>query len=104
MPTGYSKNRTAKTRLTEEMWKRLQASHRRHNTTDSSVLEALISSYLESVEEADAVRLPLTVLLAEKQLLVAEDKTGPGKGVATTPAKPPDKSQRHRGDGPRRAV
>lgn len=91
----FSRNTVLHARLPNELRQRLDAIHARHQTNDTRIVLSLLETFCTAVEEADAVRFPVVVLLADKQqLLAAEDR----------PPKPPDKSQRYRGDGPRRAV
>jgi hypothetical protein len=66
---------------------RLDRIHARYLTNDSGVIHELLTAFCDSVEEADAVRWPAVVLLAEKQVLrAAED--------------PPDKRPLKHGAGP----
>lgn len=103
MPTERERNNQITSRLSPELRRRVDALNRRYLTSDATIITELLTAFCDSVDSADAVRWPVVVMLAEKQqLMVAEH--GPGKGGATTPAKPPDKSQRHRGDGPRAKV
>lgn len=73
----------AKARLDDELRSRLNRIHQRHKTSDTEILTELISAFVETVERADAVRFPVTILLAEKNLLVAEG------GVRTDATKAP---------------
>jgi predicted DNA-binding protein len=101
----FSKNGTVRARISDAARARLDAIHRRHKTNDTEIVTELIEAFIIAVEQVDAVRFPVAVLLAEKQLAVAESPppTGLPKGNHA-PGKPPDKSQRHRGDGPRAKV
>lgn len=97
------KTSTIGSRLPVDLRARLDAIIARHGTSDSLILENLLSAFCESVEEADAVRWPAVVLLSQKQLLVAEEADNyPTAAGAKKP--PPDKSKRYRGDGPHRKV
>lgn len=97
---SYSKNGTVRARISNEARARLDQINARHRTNDSQIVSALVDAFVEVVEAEDAIRFPITILLAEKhRLLVAEDNPAVDK-----PPRAPDKSQRHRGDGPRRAV
>jgi hypothetical protein len=99
---GDKKSSRISGRIPSALRDRLNRIVQDYGTSDSAILENILPAFCDAVEEAAAVRLPVVVLLAEKQLMVAEH--GPGKGGATTSEKPPNKSQRYRGDGPRRAV
>ena len=97
----FSRNKMLHVRLPEALRIKLDLINERYNTTDTRNVLALLEAFAESVAEADAVRFPVAVLLSEKQLMVAE---GNDKLPLKPHPRPPDKPQRHRGDGPRRAV
>lgn len=78
-------------RLPEPLRLRLDAINSRYNTTDAKNVVALLEAFATAVEEQDAVRFPVTVLLDdEKYSMIAEGK----------PSKPPRKGGRSRGAGP----
>ncbi|HVT74596.1 MAG TPA: hypothetical protein VHD61_15790 [Lacunisphaera sp.] len=99
------KSSTIGSRLAPGLRERLNKIIDRHGTNDSEILNRLLPSFCDAIEEADAVRWPAVVLMAEKQPMVAEESHKPGQAKAgTSPPKPPDKSKRPRGDGPRVAI
>ena len=98
-PEKYSRNGVIQSRLTLDVRSRLDAIHERHRTNDSQIMAALVEAFVDAVESADAVRFPVVVLLAEKQVLrAAEDpETKPKLAIKE---KPPDKGKSKRGAGP----
>jgi len=72
-------------RVAPELKARLEAIHARHKTSDSDVVEACIDAFCTAVEEADAVRFPIVVLLSEKRLMAAEDPPTAGYSAARGP-------------------
>jgi hypothetical protein len=65
-------------RLKPPLRERLNNIVERHGTTDSAILDNLLAAFCDAVEEADAVRWPAVVLLAEKSEAKAAEPPAPG--------------------------
>ena len=103
-PRFKTKTSAMSARLENSLRERLDRINARHGVNDSLILANLLPAFCDAVEEADAVRWPAMILLAEKLYAVGEAANVDELKSGKAPPKPPDKSQRFRGDGPRRAV
>ena len=89
-------------RLPPRLRERLNHIVSRHGTSDSAILEKLLTAFCDAVEEADAVRWPAVVILQEQLRAVAETQAPYEHGQPKV-AGPPGKTgaaKRHPRVGP----
>lgn len=82
------KNSAIGSRIAPELRDRLDAILSRHGSTDSIILENLLTAFCDAVEQIDAVRWPAAVLLAEKLSIAAEDAGKYDAGAGRTSGVP----------------
>jgi hypothetical protein len=92
-------------RVPGELRRRLERAYELYGVTEATLVRDALDATLDYIERTKGYRRPISMNWDEPQAMAAEAAApyGQAKGFHA-PAKPPDKSQRHRGDGPRRAV
>lgn len=86
MPAEKERNNQITSRLQPELRARVDAINRRHLTSDATILVELLTAFCQSVEEVDAVRFPVVVLMAEPVAKAAEEGSAypaPAPGATT---------------------